>query len=256
MVGAIVPIAVLAVWMYAAALVLAPLAVFLRDITTIVPLLLRLGFFASPVMYSIETIPPQYAWLGDYNPVAVCITGVRDAMLAHSWPDWSALGDHRASSGLVAAGPRPRLLRPGAGPAGGRAVTAEADAPSPEAVGGDDDSVEGLIPEVGPVQEVDLPSVEVPRIEPPPVARAAVDHRRRRRQVVRRAPTAATSASPCPSPSPPSRPPGAVMALDPRRPRGRRGPVGRDHRQQRRGQEHDPQAHRRASPRRRGARSG
>ena len=92
MIATPVPVVVLAVWMYAAALVLAPLAVFLRDITTIVPLILRLGFFASPVMYSIETIPPEYAWLGDYNPVAVCITGVRNTMLAHSWPDWSTLG--------------------------------------------------------------------------------------------------------------------------------------------------------------------
>jgi lipopolysaccharide transport system permease protein len=97
MIASPVPIVVLAIWMYAAALVLAPLAVFLRDITTIVPLILRLGFFASPVMYSIESIPPEYAWLGDYNPVAVCITAVRNTMLGHSWPDWSVL----ATTGLV-----------------------------------------------------------------------------------------------------------------------------------------------------------
>ena len=96
---AVVPIAVLAVWMYAGALLLAPLAVYFRDLLTIVPLLLRLGFFASPVMYSTKAIPEQFSWLADWNPVAVCIDGVRDTILAGSMPDWEEL----ALQGLVGA---------------------------------------------------------------------------------------------------------------------------------------------------------
>lgn len=90
-IAAVVPVAVLAIWMYACALLLAPLAIFARDITTIVPLLLRLGFFATPVMYSVKAIPEEYAWLATWNPVAVCINAVRNAVLANGWPDWSDL---------------------------------------------------------------------------------------------------------------------------------------------------------------------
>jgi lipopolysaccharide transport system permease protein len=89
---AILPIVVLAVWMYAGALLLAPLAVYMRDLTTIVPLLLRLGFFATPVMYSSKVIPEDLSWLSDWNPVAVCIDGVRDTILAGSYPDWTEVG--------------------------------------------------------------------------------------------------------------------------------------------------------------------
>ncbi len=95
--AAIVPIVVLAVWMYALALLLAPLTVYARDLGTIVPLLLRLGFFASPVMYSTKAIPAQYQWLVDWNPISVCINGVRDSVLSNTWPQWKGL----AAMGLV-----------------------------------------------------------------------------------------------------------------------------------------------------------
>ncbi|MCC5952420.1 MAG: ABC transporter permease [Acidimicrobiia bacterium] len=99
-VALVVPVAMLAVWMFALALLLAPLAVFLRDLTSIVPLLLRLGFFASPIMYSVFEIPEQFSWLATWNPVAVAVTGVRDAVLAGVWPDWRLIGIH-AVAGLV-----------------------------------------------------------------------------------------------------------------------------------------------------------
>jgi lipopolysaccharide transport system permease protein len=100
-VAAVFPIAMLAIWMYAAALVLAPVAVFFRDITTIVPLFLRLGFFATPVMYAAQEIPPQYSWLKLANPVAVAITGVRNCVLSGIWPSWKPLLLHTVL-GLVA----------------------------------------------------------------------------------------------------------------------------------------------------------
>ena len=75
---------------------LAPLAVFIRDLTTFVPLLMRLGFFASPVMYSVDYVPENFRWIAEINPVAVAITGVRDTMLAGEWPQWNLLGIHIA----------------------------------------------------------------------------------------------------------------------------------------------------------------
>lgn len=109
-VGAVAPLVVLAVWMYALALLLAPVAVFLRDVTTVVPLILRLGFFATPVMYSAAEVPDEYAWLREANPVAVAITGVRDAVLSGLWPGWKLLAVHLVA-GLVLLGATFRYLR-------------------------------------------------------------------------------------------------------------------------------------------------
>jgi lipopolysaccharide transport system permease protein len=90
------PLFLIIVWTYGVAMLLAPLAVFVRDLTTFVPLLMRLGFFASPVMYSVDYVPENFRWIADINPVAVAITGVRDTMLAGDWPQWDLIGIHSA----------------------------------------------------------------------------------------------------------------------------------------------------------------
>jgi ABC-type polysaccharide/polyol phosphate export permease len=92
------PLLLLIVWVFAVALLVAPLAVFVRDLTTVIPLLMRLGFFASPIMYSVDYIPPEFRWVADINPLAVAITGVRDVMLAGTWPDWKLISIHLVGS--------------------------------------------------------------------------------------------------------------------------------------------------------------
>jgi lipopolysaccharide transport system permease protein len=97
------PLFLVIVWTYGVAMLIAPLAVFIRDLTTFVPLLMRLGFFASPVMYSVDYVPENFRWIADVNPVAVGITGVRDTMLAGEWPQWDLLAVHSAIAvGIVA----------------------------------------------------------------------------------------------------------------------------------------------------------
>ncbi len=88
------PLLLIIVWVYGASLIVAPMAVFIRDLTTIVPLMMRLGFFTSPVMYPVSQVPEQYQWLFALNPISVAIEGVRDTMLAGVWPDWQLLGVH------------------------------------------------------------------------------------------------------------------------------------------------------------------
>jgi lipopolysaccharide transport system permease protein len=100
-----VPLALVLLWTYAVGLLVAPLSVFIRDLTTFVPLLVRLGFFASPVMYSADYVPEDFKWVADINPVAVGITGVRDTMLSGVWPQWGLIGIHLAIAAvLLAAG--------------------------------------------------------------------------------------------------------------------------------------------------------
>lgn len=99
-----VPVLLLIVWVAAGALWVAPLSVFVRDLTTAIPLVMRLGFFASPVMYSATLMQEEgLGWLADWNPVAVVITGVRDVMLAGAWPDWRHMVIHMVA-GLLALG--------------------------------------------------------------------------------------------------------------------------------------------------------
>ena len=83
---------VLVVWAAGLALLIAPLTVFIRDLTAAVPLVLRAGFFATPVMYSAASIPDDYRWLESVNPFAVVISAVRDVVLEGVWPDWWLLG--------------------------------------------------------------------------------------------------------------------------------------------------------------------
>ena len=89
-----IPLLLIVIWVYGVALIVAPMAVFIRDLTTIVPLLMRMGFFTSPVMYPVSQVPEQFRWLFDLNPVSVAITGVRDTMLAGVWPQWELLIVH------------------------------------------------------------------------------------------------------------------------------------------------------------------
>lgn len=66
--------------------------VFVRDTSHAVGLALRVGFFATPVMYLPSVLPDSLAWLAWANPVAVSIEAARDGLLYHRWPDWQLLG--------------------------------------------------------------------------------------------------------------------------------------------------------------------
>ncbi len=94
-------LAVLMVWTVGLALLVAPLTVYIRDLTAAVPLILRAGFFATPVMYSASSIPDEYKWIASVNPVAVTITGLRDTVLEGVWPDWRLLGVQLAAGAVV-----------------------------------------------------------------------------------------------------------------------------------------------------------
>lgn len=69
-------------------LALSSLNVYYRDVQQITPFLMMIGFYASPIVYSLEMIPA--GWRDVYavaNPVAGVIDGLRGAFLRHDWPD-------------------------------------------------------------------------------------------------------------------------------------------------------------------------
>ena len=60
--------------------------VFYRDIKYIVPLVVQLLFFASPVFYSVSDVPPRLLRWYLLNPMAVVIDGFRQAIMHGSAP--------------------------------------------------------------------------------------------------------------------------------------------------------------------------
>ncbi len=71
---------------------LAALNVRYRDVNHIIPFLVQLWMYASPVAYPSSMIPTQWRMLYGLNPMAGVIEGFRMALLGTSALDWSLLG--------------------------------------------------------------------------------------------------------------------------------------------------------------------
>jgi lipopolysaccharide transport system permease protein len=84
--------------------VLSTVAVFMRDIVHVMPTVLQIVFFASPVMYPASQYPPGFGALADANPIAVGIEAIRDVALRHTWPPWPLLGLHLVLGALLFVG--------------------------------------------------------------------------------------------------------------------------------------------------------
>lgn len=66
-------------------------SVFFRDIPNLVAVVLLLLFYLTPVFYSHHSIPSQYVWILQLNPMTIVIDATRAALLSSTAPDWSAL---------------------------------------------------------------------------------------------------------------------------------------------------------------------
>jgi lipopolysaccharide transport system permease protein len=68
---------------------LSGLNVYYRDVRYVLPFVLQLGLFASPVVYSVDGIPAS--WRGAYevlNPLAAAIDGMRRIVVHGEWPEF------------------------------------------------------------------------------------------------------------------------------------------------------------------------
>ena len=73
---------------------LSGLGTYIRDVTQLLPPMISLLMFLSPVFYPLEALP---AWMRPWmavNPLALPITQTRRVLLEGAWPDWPALGLH------------------------------------------------------------------------------------------------------------------------------------------------------------------
>jgi ABC-type polysaccharide/polyol phosphate export permease len=96
---------VLLVFTAAATLAISAVVVHLRDIRNALPLVLQLGLFATPLVYSLDDVPA--AWRVPYvalNPLAAVVEGLRDTVLFGSSPDVELLAVAGASSAAMLVG--------------------------------------------------------------------------------------------------------------------------------------------------------
>lgn len=71
---------------------LSALAVRYRDIHHLVPYLLQIGMFVTPVVYAVNLLPPGYRWLLQLNPMTGVVEGFRWALLGKPVEGWGMLG--------------------------------------------------------------------------------------------------------------------------------------------------------------------
>lgn len=69
----------------------AALLVFFRDVRFVVPLLIQIWFYATPIVYPASLVPEQYRALYFLNPMAGIIDGYRRALLTGEAPQMDAL---------------------------------------------------------------------------------------------------------------------------------------------------------------------
>jgi lipopolysaccharide transport system permease protein len=88
------PLVILAVALfgYAIALWLAPLNAVYRDIGVVLPFVIQIAMYLSPIVYPASLVPEKIRWLYELNPVAVMVNSMR----------WVALGTNAPSlAGIV-----------------------------------------------------------------------------------------------------------------------------------------------------------
>jgi|SRR5205085_44320 len=68
-----------------------------RDVGVVLPVLIQLWMFASPVVYPASLVPPKWQWLYFLNPLAGIIEGFRAALFGRPF-QWFALGVSTAFS--------------------------------------------------------------------------------------------------------------------------------------------------------------
>jgi len=81
---------------------LASLGVFLRDLSHSIGLILQLVFFATPIVYPLESVPEAWSPVIKLNPLTLIVESVRSVTVWGQTPDWAGLGAWALVDTLVA----------------------------------------------------------------------------------------------------------------------------------------------------------
>ena len=64
---------------------LASLRVFTKDVAEFIAAILQIGFWVTPIFWSIDRIPSKYEWLMNLNPMIYIVNGYRNTFIYHKW---------------------------------------------------------------------------------------------------------------------------------------------------------------------------
>jgi len=64
---------------------LASLRVFTKDISEFIGAILQIGFWVTPIFWSIDRIPEKYEWVLSFNPMVYIVNGYRNTFISHVW---------------------------------------------------------------------------------------------------------------------------------------------------------------------------
>lgn len=73
-------------------LIVSSITVYFRDLQHFLGVILQLLFYATPIVYSIETIPEGFRWILQINPMTYIIEGFRDIFYNQTMPNLKMLG--------------------------------------------------------------------------------------------------------------------------------------------------------------------
>ena len=82
-------------------LLVCALGIYRRDIIVLLPIILQLGMFVTPIFFSPEIVPAQFRWVVAINPVAHSVSMFRNALFLGQWPDGVSFCVILASTALV-----------------------------------------------------------------------------------------------------------------------------------------------------------
>jgi len=103
----LVPLCLVWVWLVAVGVgaLLSALNVYFRDVGQMIPFLIQVWMYASPVVYSARLLPERLRWVYALNPMVGVIPWLRFALLSHAKPPgFSTAISLSVSLGLVAIG--------------------------------------------------------------------------------------------------------------------------------------------------------
>ena len=67
--------------------IVSSVCVYVRDLQHFIGIFLQLLFYATPIVYSIDILPPEAAWILNLNPMTYIIEGYRDIFYNQTMPD-------------------------------------------------------------------------------------------------------------------------------------------------------------------------
>ncbi len=73
-------------------LIVSSITVYFRDLQHFIGVFLQLLFYATPIVYAMETIPENFRWILKINPMTYIIDGFRNIFYYQKMPDLKMLG--------------------------------------------------------------------------------------------------------------------------------------------------------------------